>query len=409
MPQRQTSEFRVPIKLASRDFTIRKYEYYGWLREHAPVSTGRIAFLKVALLSKHEDCRNLLLDDRFVRNRATATGGRRWPFPMPPALARLSRSMIVEDDPAHQRQRSLVNKAFTSRSVERLSGRVEQLTNELIDGLPRNEEIDLLRTFATPIPVAVISELIGVPSSDMAKFKQSIRALTQGLSGYSIARTLFFDLPSAMHHVTSMIARKRESPNDDLLSELIQVEDAGDRLSEDELVSLVFLLVVAGFETTVHLISNAVATLLDHPEQLEKLRANPELFDSAVDEIIRYRGPIHGTKMNYATEDVTIRGVVIRKGTPVIPLLGAANHDVDAFDHPQEFDVTRHPNPHLGLGFGRHYCLGAQLARMETRIALRQLFARYPNVRLTRPSGALEYQNWPLWHRLQHLPVRLDP
>jgi cytochrome P450 len=170
---------------------------------------------------------------------------------------------------------------------------------------------------------------------------------------------------------------------------------------------MVFLLIVAGFETTVHLITNGVVTLLEHPDQLERLRREPQLMDSAVEEIVRHRGPVHGTKMNYAVEDLTLCGEEIERGTPVVPLLGAANHDPEAFEKPEVFDIARDPNRHLGFGFGAHYCLGAQLARLETSIALRNLIDRNPNLRLAVPQETLKLQNMPLWHRYESLPVVL--
>jgi cytochrome P450 len=172
---------------------------------------------------------------------------------------------------------------------------------------------------------------------------------------------------------------------------------------------MVFLLVVAGFETTMHLIANGVRTLLEHPEQLDRLRVDPGLWETAVDEIVRHRGPIHGTKPQYPTEDVTLHGYTMKRGTPVIPLLGAANHDPRAFERPEVFDVGRSPNHHLGFGFGAHYCLGRQLALMETRIALRRLFERHPDLRLAVPAERLELARMPAWHRHVRLPVQLGP
>lgn len=188
---------------------------------------------------------------------------------------------------------------------------------------------------------------------------------------------------------------------------LIEAEEDGDRLSEDELVAMVFLLIVAGYETTVHLITNAVQTLLTHPEQLARLRAEPELIESAVEEVLRYNGPVHGTKPEYALEDVTLHGVTIPKGAVVMPLLGAANHDPAVFENPEVFDIARTPNRHLGFGQGIHYCLGAPLARLEARIALKTLFERNPNLRLAVRPEELKLQYIPGWHRHVSLPVVL--
>ena len=214
-------------------------------------------------------------------------------------------------------------------------------------------------------------------------------------------------MPGTVRFVRELVERKQSNPGEDILTGLIEAEENGERLSEDEIVAMVFLLVIAGYETTVHLIANGILTLLENPEQLKRLREQPELMDSAVEEILRHRGPVHGTKMNYATEDVTIHGVTIRKGAPVIPMFGAANHDPRAFDDPEVFDVARTPNRHLSFGHGNHFCLGAQLARMETKVALTTLLERNPNLRLAVDPSEIEIQNMPFWHRLHSLPVVL--
>ena len=403
-----TLSFSEPIDIGSQAFADAKYDYYRWMREEAPVCRAKVSVVKLFMVSRYEDCLDLLKDPRFVRNRSTATGGgSRLPFPAPRSIRLLAKSMIVEDDPEHRRLRGLVNKAFTPRAVARLEPRIESLTHELIDRAKAQGSLDLMPAYCLPIPVTVISELVGVPDGYMDRFREGIRVLTDGFSGWSIVRSLFFDMPGVLKLVREMIDVKRREPQDDILTALIEAEEEGDRLTEDEIVSLVFLLVGAGYETTVHLIANGVIALLDHPDQLDRLRAEPELLEPAVEEILRYRGPVHGTKMHYATEDVTIHGVTIPKGKPVMPALGAANHDPEAFEKPEVFDVGRTPNRHLGFGFGNHFCLGAQLARMETRVALRTLLDRCPDLRLAVPSEAIELQAMPGWHRHKSLPVHL--
>jgi cytochrome P450 len=396
-----------PVPISSADFATNKYAYYRAMLEGPRIWTGKIAVLKLKLLTRFEDCEALLRDPRFVRNRTTATGGGRLPFPLPKSVALIAQSMIVEDDPAHQRQRGLVNKAFTARAVGRLGDRVDTLTHELLDVAEKQGRVDLLEAYSGPIPVAVIGELVGVADEDMPRFRESLRVLSQGFSGWNVLRTLLWDLRSTGSFVSGLVERKRANPGDDILSALIEAEEQGERLSHDELVAMVFLLIVAGFETTVHLITNGVVTLLEHPDQRERLRSEPQLMDSAVEEIVRHRGPVHGTKMNYAVEDLTLCGEEIKRGTPVVPLLGAANHDPEAFEKPEVFDIARDPNRHLGFGFGAHYCLGAQLARLETSIALRNLIDRNPNLRLAVPQETLKLQNMPLWHRYESLPVVL--
>lgn len=409
-----------PIDLTGAAFSRHKYALYPRLLEEAPVYIAKISILKVHLISRYADCRDVLSDARFVRNRARAKAGKAageptskgsvnpFPFPLPKAVTALAKSMIVEDDPEHRRLRDLVNKAFTLRAVDRLSDRVETLSSDLLDRLERKRRFDLVEDYARPIPTRVIAEMMGIRSDQTAELQRGLGVLTKGLSGFGLVRTLLWDLRRTSKFIRRLVDEKRREPRDDILSALILVEEGGDRLSEDELVAMAFLLMIAGFETTLHLITNSVRHLLEVPEEAERLRAEPSLWESAVEELIRFRGPIHGTKLMYPTEDVQLQGVLIRQGTPVMPLLGAANFDPRAFDHPERFEITRDPNHHLGFGFGSHFCLGRRLAQMETRIALKNLVDRAPNLRLDIDPERLELARTPGWHRYLSLPVALD-
>lgn len=398
-------DIKHPINLGGKEFGANKYEYYKWLREEAPVYKGKIFVMRMYLLSRYEDCVSLLKDPRFVRNRTAATGGRRFPVPMPKSVSAIAQSMILEDEPEHSRLRNLVQKAFTPGALVRMEARIDRLTHELLDDAPKEGRVDLIPTYSLPIPVTVIQEMVGVSDEDMPRFRNSLTVLTDGLSGWNILRTFLWDLRRTTIFVRELIDRKRLDPQDDILTGLIQAEENGERLSEDELVSMVFLIIFAGYETTVHLITNGVLTLLQHPDQLARLRAQPELMDSAVEEILRFRGPIHATKPMYAVEDVTLHGVRIPKGSAVMPMLAAANHDPAVFENPEVFDIARTPNRHLAFGHGMHVCLGAQLARMETKIALTNLLERNPNLRLAVEPEELQLENFPGWHRYKSLPV----
>jgi cytochrome P450 len=403
-------DVRRPIDLGKSAFHDHKYAWYEWMREEAPVCTGKVSVMKVTLVSRYDDCKMVLGDPRFVRNRGTARGkgSSPMPFPMPKSIAALAKSMIIEDDPKHRRLRSLVNKGFSPGAVTALSDRVTGLADETLDGLSRKQgPIDVLNDYARPIPMRVIADMVGVSRDEALQFAKIMSTLTQGFTGMRMIRTLFWDLRPAQRFVRDLIQRKRAQPGDDILSELIHAEDEGDRLSEDELVAMVFLLMIAGFETTQHLITNGVRTLIEHPASLERLRADSDLWGSAVEEIVRYRGPIHGTKLQYAAEDVTLHGETISRGSPVMPMLGAANHDPRVFEKPDEFDITRSPNHHLGFGFGPHFCLGRQLALMETRVALEKIFSRHPGLSLAVPASELEIGAMPGWHRHVSLPVNL--
>lgn len=405
--QSSSLKIKQPINFSSKEFTENKYEYYKLLLEDYPVCKGKVSILKGYFISRYDDCVNFLKDPRFVRNRTTATGGGRFPFPMPKSVSLMAQSMITEDEPEHRRLRDLVHQAFTRHSLAKLEERIEQLTNELLDQAEKQGTVDLKPAYALPIPITVIQEMVGVEEEDMPHFYESVQGVTENFSGWTVLRALFRELPNLSKFVREMIQHKRSNPQDDILTKLIQAETEGEKLSEDELVSMVLLLVAAGYETTVYLIINSVLTLLQHPDQLALLRAEPTLINSAVEEILRYRGPVHSTKPAYALEDVVLHGVKIPKGATVFPLLGAANHDPAVFANPEVFDIRRSPNKHLGFGSGIHTCLGAPLARMETRIALTNLLRRNPNLRLAVDPSELELINIPLWHRYKSLPVVL--
>lgn len=398
---------RKPLNLGSQDFADNKYGYYAYLRDNMPVARGRVATLKVHLLSRYEDCMALVKDPRFGRNRSHITGGSRLPFPLPKSLQMLALSMIVEDDPEHRRLRTLVQKAFAPKSLVAMQADMERMAHGLLDDVDRSVVVDLQQAYALHIPTAVIAGLVGVDQEHMPRFQNSLRMLNTGFTGWSIFRTLVWDLRKSVEFVRELIASKRRRPGEDLLTQLIEAEEDGDRLSEEELISMVFLLIVAGYETTVHLISNAVITLLQHPQQLARLRAEPALMGAAVEEVLRFLPPVHGTKMNYAREDLRIAGADIAKGDMVMPLLASANRDARMFVDPDVFDIERANNKHLSFSQGNHFCLGAFLARMETKVALSVLLQRSPDLRLAVPADTLQVAAMPGWHRYKAVPVWL--
>ncbi len=395
-----------PVSIMSKQFHANKAEYFQLLLEQDPVHQGRMMGpVKTTFLSKYEDCVAMLKDPRFVRDRRKAGGKTKMPIPLPKGVQAMTQSMILEDDPEHYRLRNLVHKAFTPKRLRYLDGRIDEITNELLDSLEPQGTVELTKHYSLPIPVTVIQEMLGIDPEDMPMFQNGLKALTDGMSGITILRTFVWDMPKVTKFTEYVIDKKRANPGDDILTALVEAEEDGDRLSQQELIAMVYLLIFAGFETTVHLISNAVLTLLQHPEQLALLRGNMELMDSAVEEILRFAGPIESTKPQYAAEDVEIRGKLIKKGTMVMPLFGAANRDPDVFENPNTFDITRQNNKHLGFGQGIHYCLGAPLARMEAKKALINLLTRNPNLQLAIPESEIEWQRVPAWHRLKQLPV----
>lgn len=268
-------KLQTPPDLTSKEFANNKYAYYKWLREESPVFHGKFMAGNVYVLSRYEDCVATLRDPRIGRDSRTIAGSKPPlpPFiPLPKSAELMLHSMIGTDDPDHKRLRSLVNQAFTRKSLSELSARIDQLTNELLDKAEAQSKaeglVDLKQAYSLPIPVTVIQEMVGVSDEDMPRFYEGFSAIVKGFSGWRVIRTLLWDMPRLSNFVRELIDRKRSNPGDDMLTGLIQAEEEGERLSEDEIISMVFLIIGAGYETTVHRITNGVLTLLQHPDQL---------------------------------------------------------------------------------------------------------------------------------------------
>lgn len=405
---------QTPPDLTSEEFNNNKYSYFEWMREEAPVAHCKYATSKAYVVSRYEDCVALLTDPRVVRdNRKIDVSSPFLPsfIPLPKSTELLLHSMLGSDEPDHKRLRSLVHQAFTRKSMSELSSRIDELTNNLLEKAEAKSKaegfVDLKEAYALPIPVTVIQEMVGVSDTDMPRFYKGIEAILSGFSGVRILLTMLWDVPRLSDFVRELIDRKRENPGKDMLTGLIQAEEAGQKLTEDEIVSMVFLIIAAGYQTTVHLITNGVIALLQHPDQLAKLSENPDLIESAIEEILRFTSPVYITETAYAAEDIQLHGITIPKGSVVTACIGAANHDPDVFENPEVFDIERSPNKHLGFGSGIHSCLGAPLARMEAKIALTNLLQRNPNLRLAVDSSELEFETTLGFHAYRHLPAVL--
>lgn len=316
----------------------------------------------------------------------------------------LDQSMVAVDEPDHRRLRSLVSKAFTPRYIQSLRPGIQQIADDLLDQVQEQGRMDLVNAYAFPLPITVISTMLGVPAEGRAL----IRAWSELFSGGGGVRRDSSSLlitESFAKYLRQLIAEKRAQPQDDLISQLVQIEEAGDRLSEGELVSMIALLVFAGHETTSNLIGNGMLTLFDHPAQLQRLKDDLSLVPTAVEEFLRYNGPVLAPAPRYATEDVTLGGQQIRKGDMVLTLLGSANHDEAQFSQPEELDIARSLNHHVAFGQGIHVCLGAPLARLEGDIAFTTLLRRFPNIRLDTPRDEVKWKGSPILHGLSSLPV----
>ncbi|WP_371480269.1 cytochrome P450 [Kitasatospora sp. NBC_00315] len=397
---------------------------YGRLREQAPIVRGRMPDdSPVWLVTRFDDVRELLRDARFV-NSPMSVPGHTGPDPrtapaeptgLPVGLHRyLLGSLLDSDPPAHTRLRRLVSRAFSARRVEALRPRVERITAELIAALPGHATegvVDLVEHFAYPLPITVICELVGIPEADRALWREWSADLLGTAAGRPAAAT-----PVLIDHVRELVRRRRGAPADDLLSELLRPDGEagdGDPLDDDEAVTMVLMLVLAGHETTAHLIGNGTAALLAHPDQLAALRADRGRWPGAVEELMRWCGPVQMTRLRYATEDLTFRDTRIRRGEAVRLVLVAANFDPRRHAGPERLDLLRESagkgEQHVGFGHGIHYCLGAALARQEGEVALDALLGRYPALSLAVPADALEHVPLPDGRRLVRLPVRLGP
>ncbi|MFH8391434.1 cytochrome P450 [Streptomyces sp. NPDC018036] len=381
------------------------YAVYARLRRAGPVHriTGTDG-LPAWLVTRYDDIRQALADPRLsVDKRNAAPGGYRG-MALPPAL---DANLLNMDPPDHTRVRRLVNRAFTPRRIEQLREPVRRTAERLLDAVAAAGRVDLIASYAAPLPITVICDLLGVAPADRLDFRSWTDALVApDPARPSLAREAVGHLVSFF---TGLIAAKRSDPADDLLSALIAVRDEEDRLTEDELTSLAFLVLFAGYENTVHLIGNAVLTLLRHPDQLAELRAEPTRTGAVVEELARYDGPVPLAIRRFPTEDLTIGGVTVPAGETVLLSLAAAHRDPDRFPDPDRFDIDRDATGHLALGHGIHYCLGAPLARMETEIALTALLDRFPELALDVPPGELRWRPSMRSRGLLTLPVRTGP
>ena len=319
-----------------------------------------------------------------------------------PMFEAINRHMLNQDPPDHTRLRGLVHKAFTPARVRDLEPRISQITSDLLDAMQDKAEGDLIADFALPLPITVIAEMLGIPVEDRDKFRGWTQAILNFGPGSSMASIMEF-----VQYMNEMIEVRRAEDTGDILSALVRVEDEGSTLDHMELLSMIFLLLVAGHETTVNLIANGTLALLQHPAQLQLLRDNPDLTPNAIEEMLRHSGPVDATLNRWAAEPIAWRdGRTIEPGDVIIPLLLAANRDPAVFDNPDTFDITRDPNPHVAFGHGIHFCLGAPLARMEGRIALRALLARLPHLALNIDPDDILWGPTIVLHNMLELPLK---
>lgn len=283
-----------------------------------------------------------------------------------------------------------MSKAFTPRLVEGLRGRIQAIADSLLDAVQGRGEMDLVADYAFPLPIIVIAEMLGVPAEDRYRIRDWSNAIIDGLPTKDALEGKRAMITEFKEYLLAMVEERRTAPREDLLSKLVHVEEEGaGKLNEKELISMVYLLLVAGHETTVNLIANGVLALLTHPDELAKLRADPSLMKSAIEELLRYDSPVEMATFRFTREDVELGGTVIPKGHAVLVVLGSANRDPDLTPSPEALDLAREPNRHIAFGLGPHYCMGAPLARLEGQIAIGTLLRRMPDLALKVPQESL--------------------
>ncbi|TRV77569.1 cytochrome P450 [Streptomyces sp. 130] len=403
-------------ELFTWEFATDPYPAYAWLREHSPVHRTTLpSGVEAWLVTRYADARQALADSRLSKNPAHHAG---------PAHAKgktgipgerkaeLMTHLLNIDPPDHTRLRRLVSKAFTPRRIAQFAPRVQELTDRLIDGFAEKGEADLIHEFAFPLPIYAICDLLGVPREDQDDFRDWAGMMIRHGGGPrgGVARSV----KKMRAYLLELIHRKREDLGDDLISGLIRASDHGEHLTENEAAAMAFILLFAGFETTVNLIGNGVHTLLNQPAERERLQrslaaGDTGLLASGIEELLRYDGPVELATWRFATEALTIGGQRVEEGDPVLVVLAAADRDPERFTGPDTLDLSRSDNQHLGYGHGIHYCLGAPLARLEGQTALATLLTRLPDLRLAGDSADLRWRGGLIMRGLRTLPVRFAP
>lgn len=386
--------------LFTKEFTKNPYPTYAKLREEEPISyvllpDGQYAWI----ITRYEDALDALKNQKFIKDFTKLDNG-------DGHGSVFSQNMLFADMPDHKRLRGLVSKAFTPQMIAGMRGRIQEITNELLDEITGKENIDLIDEFAFPLPIIVICEMLGIPTEDRDKFRLWSNSMIEGSNG-EYAQDIQQNMNDFVTYLGKRFATVRENPGEDLISKLIISEEQGDQLTEQELYGVVSLLIIAGHETTVNFIGNSVMALLEHPEQFELLKREPELIKTAIEETLRYNDPVEFSTSRWAGEDLEFKGKEISKGDLVIVILNSANHDPNQFADPEILDITREKSKHLAFGKGIHACLGAPLARLEGEIAITSFFERYPDVKLNANKNDLEWRSGMIVRGVKELPLSL--
>ena len=423
--------------LQRKEIRANPYPFYKQLRNQDPVHWDEE--LGFWVLTRYADIDSLYTDSRFSRAQGLMRNFQRLSEAeqqlIQPVYQSFSGTVFYADPPYHTHLRGLMNHAFTPRRVERLRPYIQRIVNELLDAAQSNGDVDIIRDLAYPLPVMVIAELLGLPAADRDRFKKwsddlfAILGTVREKPAHLLERAVQ-SLGEMTDYVRDLGRKRRDAPQDDLLTALLSVTEENEpscphtaavydavgelihqpdaysasTLTEDELVSNINILLSTGHETTTHLIGNGLLALLQHPDQWSKLRAHPNLLESAIEEMLRYDNPVQITYRS-ALEEASIHGKLIRKGDLVNSILGSANRDPQRFSNPDRFDITRNEGRHLGFGLGIHFCIGAPLVRLEAQIVFDTILRRFPRIHLAEES--LEWQEHPIFRGLKSLHICL--
>lgn len=400
VPQATSDFYFNPIDPAFRN---NPYPHYPALLSGPPRKFN--IFIPTTLIARYDDCLAVLRDHEHFSSR-------------PPAMLQQLRAefgpfagattMLDSDPPVHTRLRRLVSRAFTPRRIKEIEPRIRAIAAELLDRIARAGSFDLMEDLASPLPMIVIAEMLGVPPEEHAQFKAWSNSIIEGgrgtLRGVTPGEKVKATSQELRDYLTGQIERRRREPGEDLITALVQAHDEGGTLSAEELLAFVVLLLLAGNETTTNLIGNGTLSLMRHPDQLSRLRGDLALLPHAIDEMLRFDSPVQSTVRSCAVA-TNVGGTEIAEGELMFVILAAANHDPAKFASPDTFDIARAPNDHLAFGEGIHFCLGANLARMEGEIAISSMLERFPKLRLTNPDAPLEYRGSYLLRGLKTLPM----
>ena len=399
-----------PIDLLATVMFDDPFPIYEHLRTERPVAPATWpAQLKGGgyIVTRYEDVVRVH-NDKVFSSDAVKHGTMSIPRWAPTTFKLLTQSMVFKDDPEHQRLRSLVNRAFTPRLVKSMTDDVDAIVTRHLDRIATQGTVDLVEEYAVQIPLEVISRMLGIGDADAAQFHQWLKQFAESTTTGPVALVKALPAARKMRKMFERLAEeRRRTPDDRLITALVEAREDGDQLDDVEIQAMILLLLLAGHDTTSNLISTATVALLDHPDQLERLRNEPELIDSAVEELLRYCTPVPCGAPRFTLDDVELSGTTIPAGSKVLGMIISANRDGSLFPDPNVLDLGRSPNKHLSFAFGPHFCLGSQLARLEGRSALLGLVQRFDDIELAVDRSTLQFKPTPSLRGYQSLQVKL--